>query len=170
MILNAGLELLSAAVGVGFPVYKTFLLLELPTKTKRFIPVPFQSKDLEQEKYEKEKRQLLIYWSVYGCITAIERSFSSVLRWIPFLTPIKIVLWIWLLHPKTLGAEYIYEEYLKPFLTQYKTPIHKFLGAVGSKLSDDSLITKGWNIIRAFLSKLPAAEEVTDKSSDSKKD
>lgn len=58
----------------------------------------------------------LIYWLVYAGLLVIEDSFSFVLKFIPFYNFIRFYIHVWLILPQTQGSEFIYYNYLQPFM------------------------------------------------------
>uniref|UniRef100_A0A7R9VWU9 Protein YOP1 n=1 Tax=Pseudictyota dubia TaxID=2749911 RepID=A0A7R9VWU9_9STRA len=66
-----------------------------------------------------DNAQWLTYWVVFGVISIVETCCSFLVTWIPLYFVLKIAFFIWLWHPKTLGAGVIYTQALRPLLMPY---------------------------------------------------
>jgi len=69
--------------------------------------------------------QWLTYWVVYAFMTIIEGVFTFIQDIIPFYFFIKVGFFIWLYHPKFLGAALVYTQGIKPFVLPYLGNIAK---------------------------------------------
>lgn len=78
---------------------------------------------------------------VYSGLTIIEFNFYPILKFIPFYSFIRVYLSIWLILPQTQGSNFIYQNYIEPFLSYYEADFDNFvnrnlslekLGFVGS--------------------------------------
>jgi len=88
-----------------------------------------------------------MYWSVLGCIVAVEYVAEWVVCWIPFYYPLKTLFLLYLALPQTQGSTYIYTAHLQPFfasheqqidirLAQVKVYVYTFLQEQARKLWD----------------------------------
>lgn len=94
-----GSKLVSDLVAVIYPAYMSFKVIDSSDPT--------------------DDKQWLTYWVVFGFISIVESCASFLVAWIPFYTPLKIAFFIWLWHPKFLGAGLVYTQVLRPFLLPY---------------------------------------------------
>mmetsp|Transcript_58 Transcript_58/g.45 ORF Transcript_58/g.45 Transcript_58/m.45 type:complete len:151 (-) Transcript_58:110-562(-) len=63
--------------------------------------------------------QWLTYWVVFSFFTIIESIAGFLTDFIPFYFPLKVSFFIWLYHPKFLGAGMVYSQAIKPFVMPY---------------------------------------------------
>jgi len=63
--------------------------------------------------------QWLTYWVVFGFVSILETCCSFLIDWIPLYFFLKISFFIWLWHPKTLGAGAVYTQALRPLMLPY---------------------------------------------------
>jgi len=100
-------ELLCALVGLSYPLYASF-------------------KVLEDQKHE-DAVQWLTYWVTYAAITVAENLFHGLLAWLPFYYTIRLVFTVWLFLPWTRGASCIYAWLLAPVLRRQQKRIDAVL-------------------------------------------
>mmetsp|Transcript_6033 Transcript_6033/g.10894 ORF Transcript_6033/g.10894 Transcript_6033/m.10894 type:complete len:163 (-) Transcript_6033:204-692(-) len=79
-------------------------------------------KVLEQRRVEV-LREWCIYWFVLALWTAAERIADYVIFWIPLYYEAKVLFVLYLWHPKTQGALYLYDSALRPFLSRHERTI-----------------------------------------------
>mmetsp|Transcript_2360 Transcript_2360/g.3464 ORF Transcript_2360/g.3464 Transcript_2360/m.3464 type:complete len:180 (+) Transcript_2360:64-603(+) len=77
--------------------------------------------------------QWLTYWVVFAFFSIIESVASFLTDLIPFYFVIKLAFFIWLYHPKFLGAGVLYGQVLKPMLA----PHMEALGVTSSDSKKD---------------------------------
>ena len=63
--------------------------------------------------------QWLTYWVVFSALSVSEDVFYFIFAYIPFYYVIKIGLIIRLYHPKTTGAELVYNQVVRPYILPY---------------------------------------------------
>uniref|UniRef100_A0A7S4IT74 Receptor expression-enhancing protein n=1 Tax=Odontella aurita TaxID=265563 RepID=A0A7S4IT74_9STRA len=97
--LLGGPKLISDLVSFLYPAYMSFKTID--------------SEDSEGD------AQWLTYWVVFGVISILETCCSFLVSWIPLYFVLKIAFFIWLWHPKTLGAGVVYTQALRPLLLPY---------------------------------------------------
>ncbi|KAF8336343.1 TB2/DP1, HVA22 family-domain-containing protein [Cantharellus anzutake] len=85
---------------------------------------------------EEDLERWLMYWSVLGCIIAIEYVAEWLVRWIPFYWVIKTMFLLYLVSPQTQGATYIYKQHLEPFLSEHEQEIDTAIIKAKVKLYD----------------------------------
>jgi len=100
VVLEFGSFLITSLVGFVYPAYMSFKAVE-STETS-------------------DDTQWLTYWVVYSFFTVFNDMLFIVLGFIPFLYIIKAVLYVWMFHPRTKGAQVIYEKVIKPLLLKYE--------------------------------------------------
>ncbi|CAJ1945453.1 unnamed protein product [Cylindrotheca closterium] len=92
-----GLKLVTDLVGFLYPAYMSFKSMESSPKA-----VP------------DDATQWLTYWVIFSSLTVTEGLFTFIVKLIPFYYGIKMGLIIWLYHPKTTGAEVLYNQVVRP--------------------------------------------------------
>ena len=113
VIFSYGVVWISFLIGFLYPAYKSF-------------------KALETKDDDRDDQVWLTYWIVFGTLHVFDGLINYALGFIPGLGLIKIGLYVWLFHPKTLGAKLVYEKGFRPFLLKYEGDIDKNL-AKGEK-------------------------------------
>lgn len=79
--------------------------------------------------------QWLTYWVVFGFISILETCCTFLLGYIPMYHVIKVLFFVWLWHPKTLGAGVVYSQVLRPLLLPYLEAFGSGKSATSKKLS-----------------------------------
>ena len=57
--------------------------------------------------------QWLTYWVVFASFSITESVMTFVVSWIPFYYIIKSAFFMWLYHPKFMGAQLVYSQIIK---------------------------------------------------------
>jgi receptor expression-enhancing protein 5/6 len=60
-------------------------------------------------------KQWLTYWVVFGLFNMIDQFAGFVLHFIPLYFVLKLAVLSWLFHPKSQGATWIYNNYIKEY-------------------------------------------------------
>lgn len=63
------------------------------------------------------------YWVIVAVLTVLERIGDIFVSWLPMYGEMKLALFIYLWYPKTKGAGYVYETYLRPYVSKHETDI-----------------------------------------------
>ena len=124
VFFGIGQAILTTLLGVAYPVFMSFHSLESDGKS--------------------DDRQWLTYWVVFGLFNMIDQFAGFVLHFIPFYYVLKLTVLVLLFHPKTTGATWVYENYIRGFAShineiekhvedQVKSGINQAKGAVGLK-------------------------------------
>ena len=94
--LNFGACILTSSVGFLYPAYMSFKAIE--------------------SRGSQDDTQWLTFWVVYAICTIFDPIFNYILYFIPFYYLFKLAFYIYLFHPKSRGAETIYNLGIKKFL------------------------------------------------------
>ena len=73
-------------------------------------------KALETKDTDDDDKIWLTYWCVFGVFSLVDEFGGFILSLIPFYYYIKLTLFIWMMHPSTLGSTVIYKNVLSPLL------------------------------------------------------
>ena len=84
---------ITCLLGVAYPCFMSFLALE--------------SDDDDDDK------QWLTYWVTFGLVSIVDQYIGFILHFVPFYYFIKMGFLIWLFHPSTRGATFIYNNYIR---------------------------------------------------------
>ena len=95
IVFGIGQAILTNLIGVAYPVFMSFYALE--------------SDGADDDK------QWLTYWVVFGLFSIVDQFAGFVLAFIPFYYVLKVATLIWLFHPSTLGATFVFYNYIEPF-------------------------------------------------------
>ena len=97
MVLLAGGKLIVDLAGFIYPAYMSFKSLEA----------------------NNDETQWLTYWVVFSTYSIAESFLAPLLNVIPFYFFIKIGIIVYMYHPSTKGALFIYKSALRPLLLPY---------------------------------------------------
>ncbi|KRX06926.1 hypothetical protein PPERSA_07089 [Pseudocohnilembus persalinus] len=103
LVLNLGSFIIGSLVGFLYPAYMSFKALE--------------------SKESRDDKQWLTYWIIVSFMTVFDNLIQLVLYFIPAYQFFKVIFYVYLFHPKTRGAEQIYNSVLENFLTKYESTI-----------------------------------------------
>ncbi|KAI0357758.1 hypothetical protein OH77DRAFT_1502835 [Trametes cingulata] len=106
-----------------------YLTFRLISATAAFLYPGYASyKTLSQRPAsEADLERWLMYWSVLGCIVAVEYVAEWLVSWLPFYYPIKTLFLLYLALPQTAGAAYLYQTQLRPFFSAHEREIDSAL-------------------------------------------
>ncbi|KAI8996674.1 TB2/DP1, HVA22 family-domain-containing protein [Trametes punicea] len=76
---------------------------------------------------EAELERWLMYWSVLGCIVAVEYVAEWLVSWLPLYYPLKTLFLLYLALPQTAGSAYLYQMHLRPFFAAHEKEIDSAL-------------------------------------------
>uniref|UniRef100_A0A7S2HJA8 Receptor expression-enhancing protein n=1 Tax=Helicotheca tamesis TaxID=374047 RepID=A0A7S2HJA8_9STRA len=97
--LLGGAKLVTDLVSFVYPAYMSFKAIDSGSPT--------------------EDTQWLTYWVVFGFFSIFEGTLTFLVEMIPFYFMIKVGFFIWLYHPKFLGAALVYSQVIKPAIVPY---------------------------------------------------
>ena len=107
VLFGFGANPLCLLVGFVYPVYASFKAIQSVEKD--------------------DDTQWLTYWVVYGFFSLVEAFADVLMAWIPAYYLCKLIFLVWCFHPKTRGANTVYQLAIRPFLTEYEGKIDKTL-------------------------------------------
>ncbi len=88
-----GAKFLSDIVAFVYPAYMSFKAIDSSDAT--------------------DDTQWLTYWVVFASFSITESVMTFIVNWIPFYYIIKSVFFMWLYHPKFMGAGLVYKQIIK---------------------------------------------------------
>ncbi|XP_010246545.1 PREDICTED: putative HVA22-like protein g [Nelumbo nucifera] len=77
------------------------------------------------------------YWVIVALLTALERVGDVFISWLPMYGEMKLAFIIYLWYPRTMGTSYVYETFLRPFMTRYEPDLDQNMG---------ELRRRAWNL------------------------
>mmetsp|Transcript_35799 Transcript_35799/g.42755 ORF Transcript_35799/g.42755 Transcript_35799/m.42755 type:complete len:175 (-) Transcript_35799:73-597(-) len=92
---------------------------KLITDLVSFIYPAYQSFKAIDSVDPTDDTQWLTYWVVFAFVSIIENVFTIIADVIPFYFVMKVGFFVWLYHPKFLGAGLVYSQGIKPFILPY---------------------------------------------------
>ena len=96
-----------------------------------------QQQALEMHKKSPEKlRGWCIYWLVLATFTVFERITDAFLFFLPLYHEAKVAFVIYLWHPKSQGALYIYDKFVAPTLSKHEGLIDRKIEETQAKVGD----------------------------------
>merc|ERR1711903_368840 len=94
-------------------------------------------KALEMHKKSPEKlRGWCIYWLVLATFTVFERLTDAFLFFLPLYHEAKVAFVVYLWHPKSQGALYIYDKFVGPTLSKHEGSIDRKIEETQAKVGD----------------------------------
>lgn len=104
---------LTTALAFGVPAFHTF-------------------KALESEDTKDDKR-LLTFWIVFGLFYFFDDAIKTLFFFVPGFSVMRLGVIFYLYHPKTNGAENIYQKVIHPLFTNYQDKIEKIINPLEKK-------------------------------------
>lgn len=96
VMMGVGQSYITQIIAVAYPCFMSFIALETDG--------------------EDDDKQWLTYWVCFGAFNIIDQFAGIILSFIPFYYFLKLGFLIYLMHPTTLGATYVYNEYVLPVM------------------------------------------------------
>lgn len=116
VLLGVGPVLFTNLLGIVYPGYMSFKAVESHDR--------------------KDDKQWLTYWVAFGAFTTIDTITDSVLFWLPFYQPTKLLVLLFLAWPETHGAQLVYDKFIQPFLKKHEKKIDEALSNAGEKIHE----------------------------------
>lgn len=92
---------------------------KLITDLVSFVYPAYMSFKAIDSNNNNDDTQWLTYWVVFSFFSIIESVTGFLTEFIPFYFPLKVSFFIWLYHPKFMGAGMVYSQAIKPFVMPY---------------------------------------------------
>ena len=96
VMLGVGQNFITTMLGVCYPAFASFVALETEAKD--------------------DDKQWLTYWVCFGFFQIVDCFGGIILSFIPFYFFLKVGFMVWLFHPKTMGALWLYNNYLQAYV------------------------------------------------------
>ncbi|KAL1948286.1 hypothetical protein VTO73DRAFT_12361 [Trametes versicolor] len=105
---------------------------------------------------EAELERWLMYWSVLGCIVAVEYVAEWLISWLPLYYPLKTVFLLYLALPQTAGSAYLYHAHLRPFFAAHENQIDSALAQFKVYLytSLQRLLRRAWEHVSGTVAQI----------------
>ncbi|KAJ2617385.1 hypothetical protein H4S08_000353 [Coemansia sp. RSA 1365] len=129
LYLNA-LDLLTNLVGVAYPAYQSIMCIEYGDLSHEqrcssvcgAVDGPSLDRALGIDEPNLDKKQWLMYWSIFGLLTTADHWAGPILRMFPMYRLAKIGVLIWAQHRKYNGATWLYDTFVRPLLPPPSLP------------------------------------------------
>ncbi|XP_042391488.1 HVA22-like protein i isoform X1 [Zingiber officinale] len=89
------------------------------------------------------------YWILVALLTALGVFADIFFSWLPFYYGAKLGAFLYLWHPRTKGATFVYETYLGPFIAEHESEIDRLLFEFRARATDRGLIA--WQMAANYL-------------------
>ncbi|KAI0708514.1 TB2/DP1, HVA22 family-domain-containing protein [Earliella scabrosa] len=133
-----------------------YLLFRVISATTAFLYPGYASyKTLSQRPAsEAELERWLMYWSVLGCIVAVEYVAEWLVSWLPFYYPLKTIFLLYLALPQTAGSAWLYHTQLRPFFAAHENQIDSALAHAKVFVYNyiQRLLRRGWEQVSGAVS------------------
>ena len=116
VLLGIGNTFIVTMLGVVYPAFASFVALE--------------SADKEDDK------QWLTYWVCFGAFQIVDCFGGIILSFIPFYFFLKLGFLLYLSHPKTMGATWVYNTFLSDYIKKYRGKVEAMEKNFESKVAD----------------------------------
>ena len=103
--LGVGQGIITTLIGVVYPAFASFIALESEEK--------------------EDDKQWLTYWVCFGFFQIIDCFGGIILQFIPFYFFLKVAFMVWLFHPKSMGALWLYNNYMQAYVKKYRSQIEQ---------------------------------------------
>lgn len=90
----------------------------------------------------EDDKYWLTYWIIFGVLSLLDEFGGIILGLIPFYFYIKLGFFVFLMHPKTMGAQTVYSAIIGPLIKQHKEKIQKIIDEIkgaGSELAKEGI-------------------------------
>ncbi|KAJ2159448.1 hypothetical protein GGH18_003609 [Coemansia sp. RSA 530] len=122
LYVNA-LDLLTNLVGIAYPAYQSIMCIEYGDEAEHaYMPengvaaTPVLDRALGIDAPNLNKKQWLMYWSIFGLLTTADHWAGPILRLFPMYRVAKIAVLVWAQHRKYNGATWLYDTFVRPLL------------------------------------------------------
>ncbi|KAG6519089.1 hypothetical protein ZIOFF_022578 [Zingiber officinale] len=107
-------------------------------------------KTLELNKQEIEQLRFWCqYWILFGLLRELGVFADILFSWLPFYYRAKLGAFLYLWHPRTKGATFVYETFLAPFIAEHESEIDPSLFEFRARAADWGLIA--WQMAVSYL-------------------
>ncbi|KAL9272046.1 HVA22-like protein [Drosera capensis] len=91
------------------------------------------------EKNKPEVEQLRFwcqYWILVALLTVFERIGDTFISWVPMYSEAKLAFYVYLWYPKTMGTQYVYDSFFRPYIAMHETEIDRNLSELKIRAGD----------------------------------
>jgi receptor expression-enhancing protein 5/6 len=113
-----GMPFICNAIGFFYPTYMSFKAIE--------------------SAQTNDDKHWLTYWVVFAFLNVVEEFSGFILSWFSYYYFCKLAFLIFLFFPKYNGAEFIYNNAIRPLLLKYESLIDAKANMVGEKISQST--------------------------------
>lgn len=78
------------------------------------------------------------YWILIAAMTVWDPFGDALIGWLPMYSEAKLVFCVYLWYPKTKGTKYVYDTFLKPYITKHESEIDRTLSELKTRAGDSA--------------------------------
>ncbi|KAK1431356.1 hypothetical protein QVD17_07813 [Tagetes erecta] len=96
-------------------------------------------KNIEKNKPDVEQLRFWCqYWIIIAVMTVWDPFGDAFVSWLPMYSEAKLAICIYLWSPKTQGTKYIYESFLRPYLSKHEPEIDRTISELKTRAGDSA--------------------------------
>ncbi|PWA80215.1 TB2/DP1/HVA22-related protein [Artemisia annua] len=98
-------------------------------------------KNIEKNKPDVDQLRFWCqYWILIALMTVWDPFGDAFVGWLPMYSEAKLVLCVYLWHPKTMGTKSIYQSFVKPYVSKHEAEIDRTLMELKTRAGDSATL------------------------------
>ncbi|XP_042383645.1 putative HVA22-like protein g [Zingiber officinale] len=131
------------SLGLIFTTHLINILIFLKKTSECYKTLELNKQEIEQLRFWCQ------YWILFGLLRELGVFADILFSWLPFYYGAKLGAFLYLWHPRTKGATFVYETFLAPFIAEHESEIDPSLFEFRARAADWGLIA--WQMAVSYL-------------------